>query len=255
LNNVVNKVKEFLLKLYLLPANSSTRMAMSVRNRIFPEYLHLRGLVLAIHNFRSKGDFGNTILDIGCFEGNTALFFLKELKDVNVIGIEASSQSYKQAVTATEKYDAIKIENYALSDFCGKTEFYVTDNKVSSSLKPVTGTDTRFSTVQVEQVNTITLDEYFLSHTESELKILAMKLDVQGHELNVLKGAEKTMKRTLFVLTELSNHETYKGGARYYEVDQLLREYGFVLQNIFSGYNYEKHLYEYDAIYVNGALL
>ena len=228
---------------------------MSVRNRVFPEYLHLRGLVLAIHNFRSKGEFGKTILDIGCFEGNTSLFFLKELKDVNVIGFEASSQSYRQAIATTEKYNAVKIENYALSDFCGTTEFYVTDNKVSSSLNPVTGTDTRFSTVKVEQVNTITLDEYFLNHAESEQKILAMKLDVQGHELKVLKGAEKMLKNTLFILTELSNHSSYKGGAHYYEVDQVLRQNGFVLQNIFASYSHSRYLYEYDAIYINSALL
>ena len=228
---------------------------MSVRNRVFPEYLHLRGLVLAIHNFRSKDEFGKTILDIGCFEGNTSLFFLKELKDVNVIGFEASSQSYRQAIATTEKYNAVKIENYALSDFCGTTEFYVTDNKVSSSLNPVTGTDTRFSTVKVEQVNTITLDEYFLNHAESEQKILAMKLDVQGHELKVLKGAEKMLKNTLFILTELSNHSSYQGSAHYYEVDQVLRQNGFVLQNIFASYSHSRYLYEYDAIYINSALL
>ena len=255
MSGFASKVKECLLNIYLLPANSNTRLAMSVKNRIFPDHQHLKGLVFTIKCLCNNKDFGKIILDIGCFNGNTSLFFQKELNDVEVIGFEASRQAYKKAVNNTKGATSVKIENYALSDFCGEAEFYITDNMVSSSLNPVTGNDNRFSAVDIEKVNTITLDEYFRTQKKEQEKILAIKLDVQGHEMKVLKGAEKTLKRTLFVMTELSNHETYVGGAHYYEVDQLMREYGFVLQNIFSGYNYEKFLYEFDAIYVNSSLL
>ncbi len=233
----------------------SARLAMSVKNRILPNIQHLKGLTFTINNLTRGSYPANLVIDIGCFTGGTSIFFHKELKDVKVIGFEPSKQSYQQAIKNTKGIQGIKIENYAVSDFCGATEFFVTDNKVSSSLNPLTGVDSRFSTQSVEKAETITLDEYFKNNGLQNEKILAMKLDVQGHELKVLKGGVNTLKRTMFVLTELSNHESYAGGARYFEVDQAMRDNGFVLQNIFASYSYGKHLYEYDAIYINSNLV
>ncbi len=122
-------------------------------------------------------------------------------------------------------------------------------------LNPLTGNDDRFNTMQIEKVNTITLDEYFLRQGLQREKVLAIKLDVQGHELKVLKGANDTLNRASFVLTEMSNHRSYEEGAQYYEVDQLLRETGFMLQNIFANYSYQKYLYEFDAVYINRNLI
>jgi FkbM family methyltransferase len=255
LSNIVKKTKDFLLDLYLSPVNKSTKLAMSVKNRILPEIQHLKGLTFIINNL-TKGSYpAKLVIDIGCFNGGTSIFFHKELKDVKVIGFEPSKQSYLEALKNTDGIPAIKIENYAASDFCGVTELFITDNKVSSSLNPLTGADTRFSTQSVEKAEAITLDEYFKSNGLQDEKVLAMKLDVQGHELKVLKGAAHTLKRTMLVLTELSNHHTYEGGARYFEVDQAMRENGFVLQNIFAPFSYEKTFYEFDAIYINSNVL
>jgi FkbM family methyltransferase len=255
LSSIGNKAKDFLLDLYLSPVNRSTRLAMSVKNRILPDIQHLKGLTFTINSLTKGYSPDSLVIDIGCFNGSTSILFQKELKDVRVIGFEPSKQSFETALKNTAGLPGIKIENYAVSDFCGVTEFFVTDNKVSSSLNPLTGADTRFSTQTVEKVEIITLDEYFKRNGIQEEKVLAVKLDVQGHELKVLRGAANTLKRTMFVLTELSNHESYEGGARYFEVDQAMRENGFVLQNIFSSYSYGKQLYEYDALYINSIFI
>ena len=251
MSKIGNKAKNFLLDLYLSQINKNTRLAMSVKNRIMPDMQHLKGLTFTINNL-AKGSYpAKLVIDIGCFIGYTSIFFHKELNDVKVIGFEPSKQSYQAAVKNTDGIPEIKIENYALSDLCGVTEFFVTDNKVSSSLNAITGADTRFNTQDVEKVETITLDEYFKNNGLQDERVLAIKLDVQGHELKVLKGAENTLKRTLFVLTEQSNHESYKGGAHYYEIDELLRQNGFRLHNIFAPFSYDPFLYEFDALYIN----
>lgn len=247
-------LKELLLKLYLLPVNKNDRLAMSMRNRIQQDLQHLSGLAFTLNNLKNREMFGKIIVDVGCFDGSTPLFFTNKIKGIKVIGFEASIESYNKAVEATKSNALIKIENYAISDFSGKTKFYFTDNKVSSSLNPLTGSDERFSTLRTEEVNTITLDEYFGKEHVSKENILAIKIDVQGHELKVLKGAENTLKRTLFVLTEQSNHNSYEGGAQYYEVDQLLRQHGFKLHNVFAPFSYDPFLYEFDSLYINSSL-
>ena len=246
-------IKEWLLNLYLMPFHRNERLGMSARNRIFDGQQHLRGLTFTLKNYIDKPQFGKTIIDIGCFQGTTSLFFHKELKGVNIIGFEANPSVCETAVQSTSAHSTIKIENYALSDFCGVTEFYITDNQVSSSLNAVADGDQRFNTVRVEKVKTITLDNYLKDQSKSDEKILAIKLDVQGHELKVLEGAKNTLKNTLFVLTEMSNHDSYKGGANYYQVDELLRQKGFKLHNIFAPFSYDPYLYEFDALYINTA--
>lgn len=255
MRNLYHKIKELLFSLYLFPANGNAKLAFSLINRVILNGLHLKALIFTIRRLTKGKNDGAIILDVGCFNGSTSIFLHKHFKNSKVIGFEAGKRSFQKALEKTSGISQIKIENYAVSDFCGVAEFFITDNKVSSSLNPLTGSDSHFITESVETVNTITLDEYFVREGLQNENVLALKLDVQGHETQVLKGASATLKRTLFVLTEMSNHTSYKDGAKYHESDQILRENGFVLQNIFACYSYEKYLYEFDAIYINKNLL
>ena len=256
MSNLISKLKDVLLNTYLSPINNNTRLALSIRNRIMQEMLHLNGSIFAIKRLINKQDLNNSIIvDVGCFDGNTSIFFSKEFRNVKVIGFEAGKQSYEKALKNASAYSLIKIENYAASDHDGVAEFFVTDNKVSSSLNSLSGSDKRFDTEVIEQVNTISLDSYFKNESLENKNILLIKLDVQGHEVSVLKGAQSVLQNTSFVLTEMSNHKSYSGGAQYYEVDRVLRESGFTLHNIFAPYSYGPSLYEFDALYINSKLI
>jgi hypothetical protein len=92
-----------------------------------------------------------------------------------------------------------------------------------------------------------------LSKNWQNLPVACMKIDVQGHEVQVLKGASESLKRTKYLLLEMANHSDYDNGAQYHEVDAHLRKLGFQLQNIFAPFSYDT-LYEFDAIYVNKSI-
>lgn len=77
-----------------------------------------------------------------------------------------------------------------------------------------------------------------------------MKLDTQGRELKILSGGIETLKKTKYILTEMNNHNQYKDGCQYFQVDAFLREHHFKLVNLTSGYNFSG-LTEYDALYKN----
>lgn len=249
------RIKDIVFRVILFPLNRNAKWGLSIRNRIMQENLHLAALIFTIRKLAKEKITGSLVLDIGSFNGKTAIYFHEQLPGCRVIGFEPGKESYEQCKKNIAGENNITIENMAVSDFNGVTQFFVTDNKVSSSLNPLSGTDERFYAAGTEKVNTCTLDNYFEKEGLEKETILAIKLDVQGHEPKALRGAPQTLKRTVFVLTEMSNHKSYSDGAQYYETDELLRQNGFVLQNVFAGYSSEKYLYEYDALYVNKELL
>jgi hypothetical protein len=105
--------------------------------------------------------------------------------------------------------------------------------------------------VATENIIIIKLD----SEIPKDEKINIIKIDVQGYELEVLKGAEIILNRTSFILLEMNNHEGYQGSPKYYEIDSFLRNHGFQIFDIFPSTRDKGRLVEWDSIYINSALL
>jgi FkbM family methyltransferase len=70
-----------------------------------------------------------------------------------------------------------------------------------------------------------TLDVFFQQHPE--LKRVFLKLDVQGYELEVMKGAVATFDRIYAVMVEISFEELYKGGATAEAIMLFFLNHGF----------------------------
>jgi FkbM family methyltransferase len=112
------------------------------------------------------------------------------------------------------------------------------------------------------KVKQITLDSYCYDHLINEIDFL--KLDTQGTELSVLKGAEKMLvdKKILVLKIEVSTIQIYKEQVMFSDIDLYLREKGFELVDfrtyragytpIFGENAKQKHHYAPcgDAIYV-----
>jgi hypothetical protein len=77
------------------------------------------------------------------------------------------------------------------------------------------------------QVNQISLDEY-VSSKNIDLNVYNfITMDVQGYELEVLKGSIETLKSIDHILTEINYDDLYKNCVKVDELDQFLSQYGF----------------------------
>jgi FkbM family methyltransferase len=61
-----------------------------------------------------------------------------------------------------------------------------------------------------------------------------IKIDTQGAELEVLKGAESVLRETELVMIEVSLFEFFKGGPQIYDCMDFMRTRGFVAYNLFD---------------------
>jgi FkbM family methyltransferase len=82
-----------------------------------------------------------------------------------------------------------------------------------------------------------------------------IKIDVQGAELTVLKGAEQALSQATFVQFEAGTIEYNQGGACFFEIDEFLRQHGFFFYD-FGEIAYARHLFktlgagQFDVLYV-----
>jgi FkbM family methyltransferase len=118
----------------------------------------------------------------------------------------------------------------ALSDRDGSAELHVSGNRKSSSLLPMRELHVRHAPesriVGAEQVRVACLDSLAVVGADERVYL---KLDVQGAELDVLRGAAQTLPRVRIVEAELSAVELYEGQPLMAEVIEHLRSMGFDL--------------------------
>jgi len=103
-------------------------------------------------------------------------------------------------------------------------EMYVSSNEglSSSVLKPKVHL-TQYEDItfnQIEKVEMKTLDSY--NYTDYNF----INMDVQGYELEVLRGAKETLKNIDYVYCEVNRDEVYEDNAYVEEIDQFLSTYG-----------------------------
>jgi FkbM family methyltransferase len=127
----------------------------------------------------------------------------------------------------------------ALGRRAEKRTLYETAHPMCSSLfEPDERWSAAFNNLDVmrlkiaREVDTISLDEFARSQGIPRFDLL--KLDIQGAELDVLRGADALLENTLAIATEVGFVALYKGQPLFADVDAFLRERGFVLHKLLS---------------------
>ena len=171
-----------------------------------------------------------TVLDIGANTGQFTCAITSVLPDAEVYSFEPIADAYEKLRRKVEGRRQCHAFHCALGEASGRLQFWRNNFTKSSSLLPMTQLHkeafpwTRESTAIMVQVET--LDNF--AERISLLPSVLMKIDVQGYELSVLKGAVRTLQSIDYIWVETSFKPLYEGQASFRDVYDFLGPYGFV---------------------------
>lgn len=171
---------------------------------------------------------------------------------VKLIGIDADEQEVKQLEKNEKTED--KFVPKVLGAKNGRGIIHLTQNPACSSLyhpdaelirKRPGMSDT--SLISTKEVNISTLDDW--AKNKGVTKADFMKLDVQGAELDILKGSKNILGSVRAVEVEVQFNPLYIGVPLFGDVDRYLRRQGFSLWRIrnFSHYHLAGADLKYDT--------
>jgi FkbM family methyltransferase len=141
--------------------------------------------------FRQRATKEMTCLDIGAHIGIYAVFMSK-YADATVYSFEPTPQSrqlLQRTITMNKRSDKIFVVPKAVSEASGKATFYIDRNPLSEANSLVNvdlGEDIERNGYEVQVVS---IDEFV---QEKGIKVNFIKIDAEGVELEILKGAKTT---------------------------------------------------------------
>lgn len=137
-----------------------------------------------------------TFVDVGANLGYYSLLIASESKQLDIISYEPDKNNYDiflRTISINNFDNLITAKNYAVGEFCGTNNLYL--NKLGSGGHSLVKPESETLEQIAYDVNTLTLDsEQFLMESEKRLLI---KIDVEGFEYNVFKGAQGLLNKEI----------------------------------------------------------
>jgi FkbM family methyltransferase len=177
-----------------------------------------------------RHDLG-TVIDVGANKGQFSLYALARFPSAHIIAFEPLLGPREQMARMLQGEKRVEVLPFALGETEGEVDMHLSAREDSSSLLPIGGRQvSNFPGTQevgTTRAEVRTLDSVL---ADRELKRPALlKIDVQGFELSVLRGAEQTLSVFDQILVEASFIELYDGQALFPAISHHLEAHGFGL--------------------------
>ncbi|XHR27819.1 MAG: FkbM family methyltransferase [Chthoniobacteraceae bacterium] len=172
------------------------------------------------------------LLDVGAYHGDFSKPFLQKEQFAGAFLFEPNPQNAKIVQELICDIPNTAMERLAISNENGTAEFYCDGETATGSLLPYAyppkGKLHRY------QVKKARLDDYLDDRGILD-QIGLLKIDTQGHDLDVLKGAVRTLEESApIVVLEMLFTELYSGQAPAHEIVHWMAGHGYRLAGLFD---------------------
>lgn len=231
------------------------RLAAGGRVHQYPEIQALRRFLAAFEV--------DCVFDVGANRGQYAASLRHDARFTGtILSFEPNPDIFADLARRAARDRRWHVFNIALSDFDGAANFNImAADQFSSIERPAPGQDAIFAE-RNKVARTVETPCRRLEGLLPELRTTYgfvrpfLKMDTQGHDMAVCRGAGKLLQEMCGVQTELGVRPIYAGAIGYRAMIDWLDEQGFAPSAFFA--NNKGHfpqLVEMDGIFVNRALL
>ncbi len=177
---------------------------------------------------RRFGFKAETLVDVGVFNGTPRLYKMFLNRRILLVDpLPGAREKIAQIFDGQFEYEFVEV---ALGAQPGRAVLHIIkENRGKASIRERNAL-LAGETVEEQEVEVTTLDALLASR--SLPKPYGIKIDTEGHELDVLRGADATLRDTEFVIAEVSVKKRFAGSYRFSEVIALMAEHGFELADI-----------------------
>jgi FkbM family methyltransferase len=181
----------------------------------------------------------DVVLDVGAAVGNYGRWIREAGYEGRICSFEPLSAAFKQLERNTSDDPLWKCRKLALGPEPGTAEINIAGNSDSSSLLPMEERHEQSAPSSVyigtETVEVATLDGLW-EEVVGDARRPFLKLDVQGYELETLRGGVESLPKLHGIQAELSLVPLYEGGPLWLDVIEFLREHGFHVAGVEAGH-------------------
>jgi len=203
------------------------------------------------------------IIDVGGNKGKSIEKYLKIFDQPIIHSFEPIETDFEYMHDKFNKNENIILNNFALGDKIEEKNFNITINSGNSSFNQINPSTKwlkvrakQFKTTEKNYVTSIQrvkikkLDDYIQKNNIDKVDLL--KIDTQGYEDKVLKGAEKTIKNKKIkaIVTEIIFDNIYDKHFSFSDIEKFIVPYDFRMvginlpvNNLFTGLVFDADVY------------
>lgn len=201
------------------------------------------------------------IFDVGANRGKNSEAYLKQFPSCQLHCFEPLPECFNLLVSQFANSSNVKVHPIAMSDRTGSADFFCNALDETSSLLPFSSAAaTNWEGVDIHTkgsipVECVTLDDFLEKQGINQVDIL--KIDVQGAEMAVLRGAEKALDagRIKVIFFEIITCDTYKNQPAIQDYLKFLDSKNYGLVGIYDQANGpDGQLRQLDALFAHRSL-
>ncbi len=165
----------------------------------------------------------NTFIDVGVYQGSPVFYEL--FKDKKFVLVDPQPDTMEKAAESVKGLNFDYIQSGA-----GSAKGVATLSLEGPSSSLMKRRDWKRQPEKTVEIQISPLDE--LLENKGYKGPFGLKVDTEGFDLDVLKGAEKTLRETQFVFTEASLRRRFEGSYRFSELVAYMAEQGFEVADV-----------------------
>lgn len=203
-----------------------------------------------------------TIFDVGAHTGQSVRKYREYFPEAHIHSFEPFGPSFEKLCAACQKDPLVTTINKGVSDHIGSANYHVNAFSQTNSLLASSPNVGKYmdaalmDTIETQDIDVTTIDGYMSECGLESIEIL--KLDIQGAELQALRGAESHLVdgRIALIYSEVEFVDYYEQQPLFFDLHTHLSSRGYVLCGLFDqGYSPLGQLSVGDAVWVHTAQL